>query len=45
MTDLTLGSSSDSEYKPHGRIILLGTLRRTSRYSGWTPGKYYEGDD
>jgi len=45
MSDLTLEMSADLEYIPPGGVTLPGTLRRTSRYSGWTPEKYYEGDD
>ena len=45
MTDLTLEPSSDSDYVLKIKVDLPGTLQRTSRYSGWTPGKYYEADE
>ena len=45
MTDLTLEPSSDSDYVLETKVDLPGTLRRTSCYSGWTPGKYYEADE
>ena len=43
MTNLTL--DSDLDYVPERKVDLPGTLRRSSRYSGWTPGKYYEADE
>ena len=45
MTNLRLEPSSDSDYVPERKVDLPGILRRTSRYSGWTPGKYYEADE
>ena len=38
-------SSIDPDYTPFVGVALPGTLRRTDRANGWTPGRYYEGDD
>ena len=45
MTNLTLEPSTDFDYVPERKVDLPGTLRRSSRYSGWTPGKYYKADE
>ncbi|KAK1602293.1 hypothetical protein QYE76_008142 [Lolium multiflorum] len=37
-TDFSLGSSSDSDYKPTGRPYVPGSIRRTTRSTGWKPG-------
>ena len=42
MTDFSLGSTSDSDYKPTGRPFVPTAVRRTSRATGWTPGMYRE---
>ena len=38
-------SGADPEYIPSVGVALPGTLRRSDRANGWTPGRYYEGDD
>ena len=43
-TDFTLGTS-DSDYTPTGRPYVPTTLRRTARFTGWTPGMYREETD
>ena len=42
MTDLCLGTSSDSDYIPTGRTFIPDGVRRTNRCTGWTPGMYAE---
>ncbi|KAK1648365.1 hypothetical protein QYE76_066170 [Lolium multiflorum] len=42
MTDLCLGTSSDSDYIPTGRTFIPDGVRRTDRCTGWTPGMYAE---
>jgi hypothetical protein len=41
-TDFSLGSSSDSDYQPTGRPYVPGSIRRTTRSTGWKPGMYRE---
>ncbi|KAK1643105.1 hypothetical protein QYE76_060910 [Lolium multiflorum] len=38
MTDLCLGTSSDSDYIPTGRTFIPDGVRKTNRCTGWTPG-------
>ncbi|KAK1650342.1 hypothetical protein QYE76_068147 [Lolium multiflorum] len=38
MTDLCLGTSSDSDYIPTGRTYVPDGVRKTNRCTGWTPG-------
>ncbi|KAK1620599.1 hypothetical protein QYE76_026116, partial [Lolium multiflorum] len=45
MTDLCLGTSSDSDYIPTGRTFIPDGLRRTDRCTGWTPGMYAEANE
>ncbi|KAK1649910.1 hypothetical protein QYE76_067715 [Lolium multiflorum] len=42
MTDLCLGTSSDSDYIPTGRTFIPDGVRKTNRCTGWTPGMYAE---
>ena len=45
MSDMTLESIDDLDYLPPMNVKLPGPLRRSSRFSGWTPGKYFEEDE
>jgi hypothetical protein len=45
MTDMTLEPSSESDYTPSVEVVLLGTLRHSACFNGWTPGKCFEGED
>ena len=38
-------SSADPDYISSVGVTLPGTLRRSDRANGWTPGRYFEGDD
>jgi hypothetical protein len=38
MTDFNLGTMSNSDYTPTGRLYIPIALRRISRYTGWIPG-------
>ena len=42
MTDLCLGTSSDSDYIPTGRTFIPDGVWKTNRCTGWTPGMYAE---
>jgi hypothetical protein len=44
MSEMSLESNVDPDYLPPMNVTLPDTLRRSSRFSGWTPGKYFEGD-
>ena len=41
-TDISSGTTSDSDYNPTGRTYVPDTGRRTTRYNGWTSGMYTE---
>jgi hypothetical protein len=45
MTDMTLEPRSEPNYTPSVEVVLPGMLRRSARFNGWTPGKYFEGDN
>ncbi|KAK1628292.1 hypothetical protein QYE76_002607 [Lolium multiflorum] len=45
MTDLCLGTSSDSDYIPTGRTFVPDGVRKTNRCTGWTPGMYAEANE
>ena len=45
MTDLCLGTSSDSDYIPTGRTYVPDGVRKTNRCTGWTPGMYTEANE
>jgi hypothetical protein len=45
MTDLCLGTSSDSDYIPTGRTYVPDSVRKTNRCTGWTPGMYTEANE
>jgi len=42
---MTLESIADSDYLPPVNVKPPGTLRRSSRFSWWNRGKYFEGGD
>ena len=44
MGAMTLEPTKDPEYVPPVEVVLPGTLRRSARFNGWVPGKYYESD-
>ena len=44
MGAMTLETVKDPEYVPPVEVVLPGTLRRSARFNGWVPGKYYESD-
>ena len=44
MGAMTLETVKDPEYVPPMEVVLLRTFRRSARFNGWVPGKYYESD-
>ena len=44
MGEMKLEPTVDPKYVPPMEVDLPGTLRRSSRFNEWTPGKYYESD-
>ena len=44
MGAMTLETLKDPEYVPPVEVVLPGTLRRSTRFKGRVPGKYYESD-
>jgi hypothetical protein len=34
----------DPTYASHGPVALPGTLRRSARFNGYVPGRYYKSD-
>jgi hypothetical protein len=45
MTNLCLGTSSDSDYVPTGRTNVPNCVRKTSHCTGWIPSMYAENND
>ena len=41
-SDTSVTNTSDTEYIPSGRPYVPDTLRRTTRYTGWTPGMFLD---
>ena len=41
---MKLDMTKNPEYVPPVEVVLPGTLRRSTRFNGWVPGKYYESD-